>query len=87
MVVLQIGPIHLFFGTDTIDIFFDVGISVARAVAVGVRGVVGVQSVGLLPFVRHTVAVAVNVWSTLVFWVSAHLSDVGDDTIFIRVVL
>lgn len=40
VVVLHVSPIHLFLGADTIDILLDIGISVTRAILVGIARIV-----------------------------------------------
>ena len=52
VIVFQIGPIHLCLGADAIDILLDVGVAISRAVFIGIRGVVGIKTVGNLPLIE-----------------------------------
>ena len=81
VVVLHVSPIHLFLGADTVDILLDIGISVTRAILVGIARIVRIQAVGNLPLIRHTVAICIYVWlHLLIFRESTNLADICDDT-------
>ena len=53
VVVLHVSPIHLFLGADTIDILLDIGISVTRAILVGIARIVSWQSPTHQAYRRH----------------------------------
>ena len=84
-VVAEILPVNLGAGVDSVDVLLDVGVSVAVDVAVGVRGVIGIETVRYFPCVGHTVAVGVDIGSAFIFGISAHLHGVGDDTEFVGI--
>ena len=87
VVVVQVTPVEVVLGRDAVDVLLDVGVTVARDIAIGIRRIVRIETILLLPLVGHAVLVGIDIGLALILGVAAHLAGIGDDTELVRLVV